>query len=393
LALGIGMSLLRIKRPPSFFLLAWLGVMSVPGVLARHGETAKRIIGSLPAVSMLIAVGTLGPLDILHRCTCNAPGQRAGRPRSNVRCIAQSWTNALAAVLLMAVAAGLAYSGVRTYHDYFVVWGQDPALFTHFEAGLAAIGQYIGKRPPGERIYVSPVYVGHPSILYNSRERAGIKGYHGQYCIVLPNRAAHDTSYVIVPGEDRWSLDRLSAYLPQGEIADAGPLHYGRPYFLAYRAPAGAAPQIAPSHALHANWGDQIQLLGYDAVPLPFQPGERLPVTLYYQALSRMDTDYTAFVQLAGPPNPATNTPLWSQDDSEPCRRYRPTSSWDVDEILIDTFALSIPPALPAGEYALIAGFYNWRTFERLPLLNAAGQVAGDHVPLTAIQIGGDKNE
>jgi hypothetical protein len=371
-AAGIAIALLRIKRPSYFLLLAWLGVMSVPGVLAGHGPTAKRIIGTLPAVTMLIAVGALVPLDAVCRWARRRPS--LGR-------------RALTVALALVLASGLVYSGARTYRDYFVAWGEDPALFTHFEAGLAAIGQYIGKRPPEERIYVSPVYVGHPSILYNSRERPGVKGYHGKFCIVLPDGAAHDTTYVIVPGEDKRSLNLLSAYLPQGEITDAGPLHYQQPYFLAYHVPAGAQPRIDPAHKVQANWDDKIQLLGCDVDPLAPQAGEKIQVTLYSHALAEMETDYTVFVQLVGPPNPATDGLLWSQDDSEPCRRYRPTSSWDVEEVLIDTFALSIPAQAPEGEYELIVGFYDWRTFERLPVLDATGQVSGDHVSLTPIRV------
>lgn len=365
---GLVISLARIKEPPFFMLLAWLGVMSAPGVLAQYGETAKRILGSLPAVMMLIAVGLLVPLEQIWRWTT-----KQGRFK---------WLSmAVAVAVSLAIAAGLATSGIRTYQDYFVAWGQDPALFTHFEAGLAAIGQSIAGLPAEERVTVSPVYVGHPSIVYNSRERSNVQGYHGEHCLVLPYHANHGTTYIIVPGEDHVSLARLQTYLPQGRAIANGPLHYQQPYFVSYRVPAGAEALVAPAHKLEANWANQIQLLGYDSAL--DQAQSSISLRLYYHALSKMDTDYTAFVQLIGPDNPKTGGSLWSQSDSEPCRRYRPTSTWRTDELLIDDLELALPADLIAGEaYSLIVGFYDWKTLERLMVLDATGQPVGDHLVL-----------
>jgi hypothetical protein len=81
-----------------------------------------------------------------------------------------------------------------------------------------------------------------------------------------------------------------------------------------------------------------------------------------------METDYTAFVHLYGPHNPATDNPLWAQDDSEPCRAFYPTSVWDVGEIIKDTFTLALPLDMPAGDYTLKTGFYDLRTLQRLPV-------------------------
>ena len=84
-----------------------------------------------------------------------------------------------------------------------------------------------------------------------------------------------------------------------------------------------------------------------------------------------------------GPHNPQTNTRLWSQVDSEPCRGYRPTSTWDTDEILIDEYELAVPAGRVPGEmYALIVGFYDWKTLERLAVLDTTGRPVSDHLVL-----------
>jgi hypothetical protein len=368
LVLGITISLWQIKRPAFFLLVAWLGIMSIPGVLAQHGETAKRIIGSLPAVMILVAVGLLVPLESIWRWATKQGWRK--------------WVSVTAtAVASIVIAAGFAYSGAQTYQDYFVTWGQDPALFTHFEAGLVAIGEYIASLPEEEQVYVSPVYVGHPSIAYNSQERPDVKGYHGDYCLVLPYQAEHGATYIIVPEEDDLSLDRLQTYLPQGTIAANGPLHYQRPYFASFHVPAGIQARIESTHELETNWADKIQLLGYDVAY--DEKKSRIAIRLYYRALGTMDTDYTAFVQLIGPHNPKTDSPLWGQSDSEPCRRYRPTSTWSTDELLIDDFELLVPGDRVNGErYELIMGFYDWKTLERLPVVDKVGHPVSDHLML-----------
>jgi hypothetical protein len=363
--LGIGISLLRVKEPPYLFLLGWLGLMVAPAILAQRGSVFKRAIGTLPAVAMLITVGLLVPCDALRRWTTHR---------------LSSWSKVLSHTLLIAIAAGLIYTGATTYRDYFVIWGRDPNLFIHFEVGLSAIGAYIRELPPEEAIYLSPVLPEHPSVVFHSGLRQNVKGYNGRVCLVLPTRTARDTTYVIVPGDDTNSPDLLREYFPQGGIVDEGPLHYQKPYFLAYRVPAGAQVQIEPSHRMEANWDDKIGLLGYDLDAPTYKAGETIHLTLYYKGLSKMGTDYTVFTHLLGPYNPSADGPVWSQDDSEPCRRFYPTSSWDVGEIVIDKFTLSIPAEAPPGNYSLTLGFYQWPTLERLPVLDVAGQAAADNV-------------
>lgn len=360
---GLGVSLLRVKRPPYLFLLTWLGLMSVPALLAQYGPAAKRAIGTLPAVAMLITIGLLVPCDALRRWAA--------------RC-SPSWSKVLNLAPLIVVGIGFAYTGVVTYRDYFLTWARDPNLFTHFEVGLSAIGEYIGELPPEERVYLSPALQEHPSVVLHSRLREGVKGYNGRVCLVLPTRTARDTTYVVVPGDDKNSLNLLREYFPRGRIVGEGPLHYQEPYFLAYRVPAGAEAQIEPSHRLEANWDNKIGLLGYDLNTPAYEAGETIHLTLYYQGLSKMRKDYTVFTHLLGPYNPATDGLLWGQDDSEPCRRFYPTSSWGVGEVVIDKFIISIPTETPPGNYNLTMGFYQWPTLERLPVLDVAGQVATD---------------
>jgi 4-amino-4-deoxy-L-arabinose transferase-like glycosyltransferase len=375
--LGVGVSLLRIRRPFYLVLLAWLVLMSVPAMLAQYGAVTKRALGAFPAVAMLIAVGLLVPCEGLRRWVAHR---------------LPSWSRISVVVLSVAVGAGLVYTMALTCRDYFVTWAQNENLFIHFETGLSVIGKYVGGLPPGERVYVSPPPPDHPSILLFSNRREGIRGYNGRACVVLPVRAEQGVTYVIVPGEDKRSLDLLPRHFPEGDVVDEGPLYYHEPYFLAFHVPAGAQARIDPSHRLAVNWDDKIELLGYDLDASTYKAGETVHLTLYYQALSRMGVSYTVFAHLWGPPNPATGGPIWGQDDTEPCRRGYPTSSWDVGEVVVDNLEIPISAEAPSGDYSIVMGLYQWPSLERLPVLDAAGQdVADNVVTLTQVLVGGRK--
>jgi hypothetical protein len=97
--------------------------------------------------------------------------------------------------------------------------------------------------------------------------------------------------------------------------------------------------------------------------------------------------NYTAFVHLLGPHNPATGGPLWAQDDSEPGRRGYPTSAWAAGEIVIDGYALEIPQDAPEGEYRIAVGLYEWQTMQRLPVLDEEGRVIGDQAALGTLAV------
>jgi hypothetical protein len=228
-------------------------------------------------------------------------------------------------------------------------------------------------------------------VSYNSRRRPDVRGYNGRVCLVVADRPEEGATYVIAPAEDKRGLEQLEAFQPQGSVVSEGPLHYGQPYYLAYYVPAGAPADVEPAFARQVNWGDPLELLGYDLARKPYRPGDVVHLTTYFRALEEVRNDYTVFVHLLGPHNPTTGGPLWAQDDSEPCRRAYPTSAWGPREIVVDHWALHIPPNAPPGEYQVALGFYHWPTLERLPVLDESGEVTGDHVLLTSLQVRGDE--
>ena len=134
-----------------------------------------------------------------------------------------------------------------------------------------------------------------------------------------------------------------------------------------------------PSMVTNINWDDKIYLPGYD---LSHPDQDSLSVTLYWQALDRMNTSYTAFLHLI---DPATGE-IVSQADVTPRGWSYPTNWWERDELVEDSIVLSLA-SIPAGEYELYAGWYDLETGERLPAYLETGEaIPGSAALLTIIQ-------
>ena len=123
-----------------------------------------------------------------------------------------------------------------------------------------------------------------------------------------------------------------------------------------------ARPQV--STEADAVFGDQIRLIGSDVE----QTGTFLNLTLYWQAVRRMDRDYKIFVHLSSLDNGA----IVAQHDGMPRDWTYLTSWWDKDEIVTDTIALDVSK-LSTGRYEAAVGICNPDTLERLPVVDQAG--------------------
>jgi hypothetical protein len=123
------------------------------------------------------------------------------------------------------------------------------------------------------------------------------------------------------------------------------------------------APAIATAAEIAFGNAAQLKLIGYNLPATGLSPGDTLPVTLFWQAVAEMQTDYTVFVQLLN-----SSGQVAAQIDAPPLAGAAPTTTWLPGEILTDAYSLTLPADLPPGNYHLITGLYNAVTAERLPI-------------------------
>ncbi len=112
-----------------------------------------------------------------------------------------------------------------------------------------------------------------------------------------------------------------------------------------------------------ANLGGQILLSAYEIPRMQYKPGETITLTFFWQAATPPTDDYNLFIHLTTPQGG-----IVSQLDTPPQGNVRPTTSWNVGEIIVDPYQLSIPPTTIPGDYQLRIGFYNPNTKARLTI-------------------------
>lgn len=141
-----------------------------------------------------------------------------------------------------------------------------------------------------------------------------------------------------------------------------------------------AAPTMP--RRVDARLGDWVALTGFDA-PERAAPGQVLSITLVWQTLRQVDQDYKVFVHLLD----ADGRPV-AQSDTVPAGWTRPTSGWQLGELVTDLHRLTLGPDLAPGEYRLVAGMYDADSGQRLPVAND-----GEVVELGKIQVSATENE
>lgn len=151
--------------------------------------------------------------------------------------------------------------------------------------------------------------------------------------------------------------------------------------------PTAFARSARGSLPIEANFGNLVQLIGYDLDTRRAYPGGRVPVTLYWQALAPIPTSYQVFTHLEGVSGPV------AQSDGVPVCWTYPTDAWRPGQIIADQHAIVLSPDVPPGNYPLEVGLYLPDTFNRLDLLDIAGNPAGTSVTLTLVEIKAQDSE
>ncbi len=115
--------------------------------------------------------------------------------------------------------------------------------------------------------------------------------------------------------------------------------------------------ELGIEHPLQATLGDRVRLLGYSLGSginnELFRPGDGIHLTLFWQALEKMDEGYIVFTHLVD-----EEGRLWGQKDNEPVDGFYPTTEWEAGEVVRDQYDLPISPDAPAGRYGLEVGMY-----------------------------------
>ncbi|HXV97596.1 MAG TPA: hypothetical protein VEC93_04170, partial [Anaerolineae bacterium] len=180
--------------------------------------------------------------------------------------------------------------------------------------------------------------------------------------------------WVLTPERWRWPvltglslvLFGLAVWLPYGVVA---PEYIPKPLI----AEAGLPPDLP---RLNLTYRDEMKLIGVKLGADRVYPGERVPVTAYWQALKPLETNYSVFVHLVG-----RGYQNVGQFNTYPGLGLRPTRTLEPGQIVADTYPVLVEGGSQAPARLLVnIGLYDFNEAGR-PGIQA---VAADGKPASS---------
>lgn len=129
------------------------------------------------------------------------------------------------------------------------------------------------------------------------------------------------------------------------------------------------------------NFGNQIELAGYEMDRRALAPGDTLTLTLYWRSLTPITTNYSVFAHVRG-----AGESLWAQSDSWPQDGAAPTAAWQARQLVNDTRTLTLKPDTAPGVYDVEIGLYDEKG-DRLQLVLPDGRLTENFVFLSRIRV------
>mgnify|MGYP001081214791 CR=1 FL=1 len=229
------------------------------------------------------------------------------------------------------------FIGPNTLMEATVMWGTSQALSEDLSAELTLVDE---TGQPQQTVTFSPVS-NWPTDEWPANALA-----RGHYAFRVDPRLPGGTYTLMLSLVNPHTGEPVgeSAMIGSGLRMDLPPRLFTRP---------------AMQTELDTRFGDTLGLLGHDMS----RDGETVAITLYWQAVRRMDESYKFFVHLYD----AETGELLAQKDAVPRDWNYPTNWWEAGEIVTDEARLSVDDLSPQ-DYRLAVGVYNPETGERLPV-------------------------
>jgi hypothetical protein len=105
-----------------------------------------------------------------------------------------------------------------------------------------------------------------------------------------------------------------------------------------------------------------------------------IQATLHWRALAAPAADYQVFLHVVD-----RSGNVVAQHDATPAGI--PTSLWSPGDALTDVHEVSLPQALPAGQYSLRVGLYTLADGQRLGVTTSAAPVVDSAVALVELSL------
>lgn len=337
---GLGLAMLRVRRPSYAILLLSLVGLLLPGVFTTDAPNFHRLLGATAPTALLCAIG----LDRLWQW----------RP---------PYATQVAWLSLLVLGLG----GITSAQEYFIRWASLPDLTHKFDAELWAIAQQVTAQPPNTPLYLTPSAISHPTLMFalQTHNRPTPIVFDGRTIFPLTAQVSSRPELYMVLEDDFRTPLLLPEIFPTARLLHEARDHDATIANRLYLRPPNAIPQRPPQHPLLVTLGDGIVLQGYDIQPAALRAGQVLYLQLHWVAQAMPTGDWTVFTHLLT--NDATGKKrLVAGYDSPPGAGSLRTTRWQAGWRILDEYQIPLPAALTAGEYGLEIGLYQ-TSGKRLP--------------------------
>jgi hypothetical protein len=131
----------------------------------------------------------------------------------------------------------------------------------------------------------------------------------------------------------------------------------------------GPAITGEPEYPVNLSLEASLTLLAYDLDPDEPSRGEELKVSLHWRVEQDLSDDYHTYVHLLD-----DQGQVMAQSDHRPGQEFYPSSLWQPGETVLDAHLLSVPADAEIGQYALVAGAYEYPSLAPLGTPLTLGQ-------------------
>ena len=348
--LGVWRGRTQLRRAAYFFVLTSTLIMLLPTALAVNEITPSnlRAIGMMPMVMVFPA---LGGWAIFKRMNASREG---GEMKSRLRFI----LHPTSLILLI-----LALSTIESSATYFGLYVRLPSLYYESDGDLVDIAKQLSSIDATTTpVYVHALHYRHPTLAAVARDFYSLRSMTGADVVAFPPGPSVQVFAHLTLPDWEW----LNRFLSASARVDVATGPDGQPSYVAIQ--MDAAPPIAPQTSLEVNFGNTIELLGYDLESTP-RSGEVVDVTLFWRVLNEPDRgDYAVFAELRD----AWDF-QWGTTDSFDY----PAEQWSAGEVIAQRLRVPIAAGAPRGEYQLKVGWYSGGANRRLPIVAANASFGG----------------
>jgi hypothetical protein len=386
---GLGIALVRFRQPAYAFVLIWLLISLLPGMLSQPAPNFYRTVGAQVVAFAFPGLAVIEGGRYLHR--------RWGQPRF------QKWA-------ALALVGGLAL--LFTIHllgnarAYFVTWPNVEGVRFFWQSGLAEAARYLDSAPDSSPVALCtlltyehdpwwrPAWQSMPYLL--RRSDLNIRYYDCRSTLVFPADQPQHPGLVegvrylftdtadprsLIPDEFQGEWLVKATPVPDAPPAQGLVLRLGHPPHVASLASGAAwwAPEAGGgAAALPVRFGDSLMLRGYQRIPACPRPGEPLRLVTVWEVLATPPPRLVLFAHLLTDPQT-----LVAQQDSLALTSH---SLHSGDRFLVLHDQVTIPADAPVEEYLLSIGLYSSDTMVRLPL-HDRDRKRGDRLFLEPVEV------